>query len=125
MNDTQKTIEKISSVLSETETLLTKWDWSNKLQVPALMTQLAVALNWDEKTTRMHDPIIRLHLKDHELYVIDRGAQGGIALKASKKQKEDKIKEKSKIKAELKAKIEKEITSEFSSDESSEINIDE
>jgi hypothetical protein len=108
----QNSLDKITTILNAAEKFLSDWNFETRLQIPFFMSQIAIAMNVDEKMMRSYDPVIRLHLRDHALYVIERGAMGGIALKAAKEAKnEDRLK-KAKIKAELKALIEENIKEE-------------
>ena len=63
------------------EEALNEWEASNvkgNLQFPTLLTTLTVRFNWDEKTMRENDPIIRKYCRKHPKWYVTRGAKGGI-----------------------------------------------
>lgn len=72
---------EFDQLFDATEEALNEWDASNvkgNLQFPTLLTTLTVRFNWDEKTMRENDPIIRKYCRKHPKWYVTRGAKGGI-----------------------------------------------
>jgi len=93
------------------EIALDAWDAKNaegNLQFPSLLTELTIKFNWDEKSMRENDPIIRKYIRKHPKWHVTRGAHGGIMRRAEwdKKNAVKLAKEQAKeqMKAELEAK---------------------
>jgi hypothetical protein len=79
------------------------------LQFPILLSTVALKMNWDAKTLRENDPIIRQYIRSNPDWYVTRGAHGGI-MKASDKQKKDAlIAAKKKAKEEVSAAIDAQV----------------
>jgi len=75
--------ERLSAELSELFDATDKaieeaWTGEGNVQLPPLIVKMAVKCNWDEKTMRENDPIIRKYLRKHPVWYVTRGAHGGI-----------------------------------------------
>jgi hypothetical protein len=108
-SDIQNTLNKIQPVLSSTEEILDEYKGEDKLKVPELMKMLEAKHNWEPKLTRINDPFVRYHLKDHSVWVIDQGAYGGVSKRSLKEKKILDQAEMLKIKQEVRAEIEAEL----------------
>ncbi len=76
---------EFEQLFDATEEALNEWEASNvkgNLQFPTLLTTLTVRFNWDEKTMRENDPIIRKYTRKHPKWYVTRGAKGGIMRRA-------------------------------------------
>lgn len=83
MTDLKDYREHISAELSElfdaTDRAIEEaWTGEGNVQLPPLIVSMAVKCNWDEKTMRENDPIIRKYLRKHPVWYVTRGAHGGI-----------------------------------------------
>lgn len=110
MNDTiQKVTESLTVIFSATEEALNDWKGDGCLQIPTLITSLALKLNWDEKQIRENDPIVRYYVRNNPEWHVTRGAHGGIMRVADKNKKEaDRISKqaaKEQVKAAIEAKL--------------------
>lgn len=111
MSDSIKSrLAELSSLFEETDTILNEWTSVSCLQIPTLVSNLALKLNWDAKQARENDPLIRWYIRNHPDWYITRGAKGGI-MKREDKQKKELAKQalldvKAQLKAALDAKIE-------------------
>lgn len=110
MSDSIKTrLSELSSLFEETDLVLNEWTSASCLQIPALVSTLALKLNWDAKQARENDPLVRWYIRNHPDWYITRGAKGGI-MKREDKQKKEIAKQalldvKAQLKAELDAKL--------------------
>ena len=74
-------VVEFDQLFDAAEEALNEWEASNvkgNLQFPTLLTTLTVRFNWDEKTMRENDPIIRKYCRKHPKWYVTRGAKGGI-----------------------------------------------
>lgn len=96
-----------------TEEALDAWDAKNaegNLQFPSLLTRLAVKFNWDEKTMRENDPIIRRYIRRHPKWHVTRGAHGGIMRRSEWDKKNAAKLAKEQAKAQMQAELEAKAT---------------
>lgn len=84
----QRQIDKLIPVWNATDEILNDWKGDGCLQVPTLISMLAVKLNWDDEQMRKNDPFVRSYVKDHDDWHITRGAHGGIMKRAEKNKKD-------------------------------------
>lgn len=76
---------ELDQLFDATETALEEWDAKGEegnLQFPALLMGMAVKFNWNEKTMRENDPIVRKYIRAHTKWHVTRGAHGGIMRRA-------------------------------------------
>jgi hypothetical protein len=93
MSDTIETnLENIRALFTATDQFLSEWKEEGNLQIPELIKTMTRSLNWDEKTVRDNDPLIRYHVRHHPDWHVVRGAHGGI-MRASDKQKKEAAKQ--------------------------------
>lgn len=110
MSDSIKSrLSELSSLFEETDLVLNEWTSASCLQIPALVSTLALKLNWDAKQARENDPLVRWYIRSHPEWYITRGAKGGI-MKREDRQKKETAKQalldvKAQLKAELDAKL--------------------
>ena len=110
MSDSIKSrLSELSSLFEETDSVLNEWTSASCLQIPALVSTLALKLNWDAKQARENDPLVRWYIRNHPEWYITRGAKGGI-MKREDRQKKETAKQalldvKAQLKAELDAKL--------------------
>jgi hypothetical protein len=89
--------------------ILNEWTGEGCYQLPALLGQIKLKMNWTDKQLRANDPIIREYLRNHPDWYVTRGAHGGI-MRATERQKKEALKEaKAQVKAELIAQLEAEV----------------
>lgn len=99
-------MKKLSVVFEAAEDELNAFDGNDRLQVPALVTKVALKLNWDEKQARELDPLVRFYVKNNSNWHVSRGAKGGI-VRASVKEAADLAKaSKEALKNQMKASLE-------------------
>lgn len=89
MNDNiKRSVEKFTAIAIEAEAALNEWTGEKCLQFPALLTTMAVKLNWDEQEIRRNDPLVRFYIREHSDWHVTRGAHGGIMRMSDKLKKE-------------------------------------
>jgi hypothetical protein len=89
--------------------VLNEWKGEGCYQFPALLGEIKLRMNWDDKQLRANDPIIREYIRNHSDWYVTRGAGGGI-MRSTDKQKKDAVKiAKEKVKAELNAALDAEV----------------
>lgn len=84
----RKFMADVDQLYDATDEALAAWQGEGNLQFPNLLLSIAVKFNWDEKTMRENDPIIRKIVRNHPDWYVTRGAHGGI-MRATEKQKKD------------------------------------
>lgn len=103
--------EQLSAELSElfdaTDRAIEEaWTGEGNVQLPPLIVNMAVKCNWDEKTMRENDPIIRKYLRKHPVWYVTRGAHGGIMKREDFEKKNASKIAKEQAKQEMKAMLE-------------------
>ncbi len=99
---------KVPMLLTVDE-VLNEWKGDGCYQFPALLGQIKLKMNWDDKALRANDPIIREYIRNHPDWYVTRGAHGGIMRSTEKQKKEELRLAKEKAKAELNAQLEAEV----------------
>src|ERR1700723_1490139 len=84
----QRQVDKLIPIWEATDEILNDWKGDGCLQVPTLISKLAVMFNWDDEQVRKNDPFVRSYVKDHDDWHITRGAHGGIMRRADKDKKD-------------------------------------
>jgi len=84
----EKFMAELDQLYDATDEALAAWQGEGNLQLPALVRTIAVKCNWDEKTMRENDPIVRKIVRNHPDWYVTRGAHGGI-MRSAEKQKKD------------------------------------
>lgn len=84
----QTQIDRLMPLWTATDEILGDWKGEGCLQLPSLMLQLAVKLNWNDKQVRENDPFVRAYLRNHEDWHVTRGAGGGIMRRSDKDKKD-------------------------------------
>jgi len=90
------------------DVVLDAWDVKNiedNLQFPSLLTELTIQFNWNDKTMRENDPIIRKYIRKHPKWHVTRGAHGGIMRRAEWDKKNEVKLAKEQVKEQIKAKL--------------------
>jgi hypothetical protein len=104
MSDSVQTfLDTLRPMLKLVDEVLNAWNGDDRYQVPNLVSELALRLNWDSDQVRRNDPIIRAYLKDHPTWYVTRGAHGGIMKRADWLKKKQAEAEKERAKQEIKA----------------------
>jgi hypothetical protein len=81
-------LENVRALWKATDQFLSEWKEEGNLQIPELIKTMTQSLNWDEKTVRDNDPLIRYHVRHHPDWHVTRGAHGGIMRTSDKQKKE-------------------------------------
>jgi len=102
-NPKQSFMDDTSSLYDVVIEALNEWHGEGCLQFPALLSTLAVKLNWNETQVREYDPVVRIIVRRHPDWHVTRGAHGGIMRASEKQKKEDAKAAKDRAKAELQA----------------------
>lgn len=89
--------------------VLNEWAGDGCYQFPALLGQIKLKMNWDDKQLRANDPIIREYIRNHPDWYVTRGAHGGIMRSSEKQKKDDAKAAKEKAKAEINAQLDAEV----------------
>lgn len=111
MSDSIKTrLSELSSLFEETDLVLNEWTSASCLQIPALVSTLALKLNWDAKQARENDPLVRWYVRSHPDWYITRGAKGGIMKREDRQKKETAKQALLDVKAQLKAELDAKLT---------------
>jgi Zn-dependent M16 (insulinase) family peptidase len=81
--------DSLQSTLEVLEEVLAKWDYNAACyQMPPLMMELKNLMNWEDKEMRAMDPIVRQFINKSSIYVITKGAHGGVTLREKKREKQ-------------------------------------
>lgn len=99
---------KVPMLLIVEETL-NEWKGEGCYQLPSLLGQVQLKMNWDDKELRANDPIIREYIRKHSEWDITRGAFGGVVRASIKREKEAVKAAKAKVKAEITAELEAQV----------------
>ena len=105
-NTIQKVTESLTVIFTATDEALNEWVGEGCLQIPTLITTLALKLNWNEKQIRENDPIVRYYIRNNPDWHVTRGAHGGIMRTSDRQKKEADKSAKQAIKDQVKADIE-------------------
>jgi len=97
----QDYLDSLSEIFSVVDNILNSWEGKGCYQIPLLMQNVAVQMNWDNKESKNKDGIIRDYVRCHNDWRITRGAGGGIMRAADMQNKLAAKEEKSKIKKEI------------------------
>lgn len=84
-------LAEIDHICDVTDTALSEWLAKNEegnLQFPVLLLSMAAKMNWDDKTMRENDPIVRKYVRNHPDWYVTRGAHGGIMKRSERDKKE-------------------------------------
>ncbi len=84
----QKVLDELSQLFDVTDKALSEWTGDGNLQFPALLSKMAIKMNWSDKQMREADPFVRKYVRSHPDWHVTRGAHGGI-MRASEKQKKE------------------------------------
>ncbi len=87
-NVKQKVLDELSQLFDVTDNALIEWTGDGNLQFPALLSKMAIKMNWSDKQMREADPFVRKYVRSHPDWYVTRGAHGGI-MRASEKQKKE------------------------------------
>lgn len=86
-----KLLAEIDQIFDVTDVALNEWLAKNEegnLQFPILLLTVAAKFNWDDKTMRENDPIVRKYVRNHPDWYVTRGAHGGIMKRSERDKKE-------------------------------------
>jgi len=81
-------LQNVRALWQATDQFLSEWKEEGNLQIPELIKTMTRSLNWDEKTVRDNDPLIRYYVRHHPDWHVTRGAHGGIMRTSDKQKKE-------------------------------------
>ena len=102
-------LESFVSVFTVVDEILNEWKGQGCYQIPTLLGNIKLKMNWDDKQLRAKDPIIRDYLRNHPEWHVTRGAGGGIMRASEKQQREVAKLAKEKAKADIAAAIDADI----------------
>ncbi len=57
------------------------------VQVPKLLSDMALKLDWTDADIQSYNGVVRWYLRSHQKYMITKGAKGGIILRAAREAK--------------------------------------
>jgi hypothetical protein len=86
-----KLLAEIDQIFDVTDVALNEWlakAEEGNLQFPILLLTVAAKFNWDDKTMRENDPIVRKYVRNHPDWYVTRGAHGGIMKRSERDKKE-------------------------------------
>jgi hypothetical protein len=112
MSNTDVFFDTLRPILTEVDnTLQELFDGKENIcvQIPTLLGNIKLKMNWDDKQMRAKDPIIRDYLRQHPEWHVTRGAGGGIMRASEKQQREAAKLAKEKAKADVAAAIDAEV----------------
>ncbi len=87
-NYVDSVLDSLKPVFEKVDECLTEWKGDGNLQMPTLISMVALKLSWSEKDIKKYDPMVRFYVRDHKDWYITRGAHGGI-MPITEKQKKD------------------------------------
>jgi hypothetical protein len=104
MNDYISTkLDFYRSVFTEVENTIAK---HKDVQIPALLATVGLQLKLEPKRLNELDAVIRDYVRNHPVYFISRGANGGVRVRAEQQAKQDAQAAKKAARAAAKDKIE-------------------
>lgn len=83
----RKVYLELESIFTIVDAVLSDWKGEGNIQVATLMELVARKKNWTANEIRQNDPVVRFYIRNHDEWIINRGAYGGISKIGDRKKK--------------------------------------